>query len=367
MKINKVLLTGATGFLGSHILSDLLQEKATMVYCLVRARDQDHANKRIAEALKTYGFLSLVEQVGKQIIPLIGDLGEEKLGIENDLVLSELKDLGIIIHSAALVKHLGNKGEYEKININAVQQLIDLALETSSHFVHISTTAVAVLGDFTKNNIFTEDSTISANVRPANVYLWSKILGEDLVINASKKGLSSSIMRVGHLTGRYKDGVFQKNESENATYARLKIILKSGIVPQFMCDYPLEMTPVDACSKAIMILLRHIERDKNMIYHLNNNYTISYGDFSKMLEQMGYSISVEKITDYHSFKDMLSEYSLGKELITGYFLIFRYLKGTDYGDPSNEKTMQFLKPNGFDWPKIDTAYIDRVIKSMSTL
>ena len=50
----EVLLTGATGFLGAHLLRELLAATGARVWCLVRARDAAHARQRIAEAAARY-------------------------------------------------------------------------------------------------------------------------------------------------------------------------------------------------------------------------------------------------------------------------------------------------------------------------
>jgi hypothetical protein len=48
----RVLLTGATGFLGSFLLSELLRHTRTDVYCLVRAPDAEEGKKRLRRALE---------------------------------------------------------------------------------------------------------------------------------------------------------------------------------------------------------------------------------------------------------------------------------------------------------------------------
>ncbi len=73
-----VLLTGSTGFLGAHLLSDLLAATAARVWCLVRADDAAHARQRIAEAAARY---ELPAPPGDRVVPLPGDLTLPRLGL----------------------------------------------------------------------------------------------------------------------------------------------------------------------------------------------------------------------------------------------------------------------------------------------
>jgi len=45
-----VLLTGATGFLGAHLLEELCVRTGATIYCLVRSRDFEHANRKLGRS-----------------------------------------------------------------------------------------------------------------------------------------------------------------------------------------------------------------------------------------------------------------------------------------------------------------------------
>ena len=53
---NSVLLTGATGFLGAFLLSELLQRTSASVTCLVRAQTEADAMNRLERNLTSYGL-----------------------------------------------------------------------------------------------------------------------------------------------------------------------------------------------------------------------------------------------------------------------------------------------------------------------
>src|SRR5690606_9682437 len=75
----KIFMTGATGFLGSYLLYTLLKDSTKKIYCLVRARDELEALKRLQESLeKGPGWES---HFMEQIVPVPGTLTEPFFGL----------------------------------------------------------------------------------------------------------------------------------------------------------------------------------------------------------------------------------------------------------------------------------------------
>src|SRR4029077_8974307 len=73
-----VLLTGATGFLGAHLLADLCDRTAATIYCVVRARDEPEARQRLELNFARY-FARAVDR--DRVRPLVGDLTQPQLGL----------------------------------------------------------------------------------------------------------------------------------------------------------------------------------------------------------------------------------------------------------------------------------------------
>ena len=75
----RVLLTGATGFLGAFLLHELLVTTDSTVHCLVRARDTEDGSRRVLENLRSYG-LDTGSSAGRLVI-ICGDLAKPRLGL----------------------------------------------------------------------------------------------------------------------------------------------------------------------------------------------------------------------------------------------------------------------------------------------
>src|SRR6185369_2871153 len=95
-----VLLTGSTGFLGAHLLSDLLAATSARVWCLVRANDAAHARRRIAGAAARY---ELPAPPGERVVPLPGDLTLPRLGLSPGDFRELAERTDVIYHAGAAV------------------------------------------------------------------------------------------------------------------------------------------------------------------------------------------------------------------------------------------------------------------------
>ena len=74
-----VLLTGATGFLGTELAARLIREPGLRLYALVRAADEAGAAHRLRSAWHYDG--DLCGQIGKRVVPVPGDFTEPGLGL----------------------------------------------------------------------------------------------------------------------------------------------------------------------------------------------------------------------------------------------------------------------------------------------
>ena len=76
----EVLLTGATGFLGAHLLSELLAATGARVHCLVRAHDENAALSPASGAPPSGSELPVPR--GQRVVPVPGDLAQPRLGLD---------------------------------------------------------------------------------------------------------------------------------------------------------------------------------------------------------------------------------------------------------------------------------------------
>jgi NAD(P)-dependent dehydrogenase (short-subunit alcohol dehydrogenase family) len=128
-------VTGATGFIGRHLVARLLQRDGD-IYVLVRESSGD----RLATLIDRWG-----PGAEERIKPVIGDLGSSRLGV-SDETLAELKAAGIdhFFHLAAVYDMTADEERNRIANVEGTRNAVALAnaLE-AGRFHHVSSIAAA--------------------------------------------------------------------------------------------------------------------------------------------------------------------------------------------------------------------------------
>ena len=150
---DKVFLTGATGFVGSLLLRDLLLHRVSLGICggvilLVRRKRDQSPHERVERLLAQPMFSFLSEQEKSDLVHVVeGDVAEEALGLNKRDEESLLRDRRIshVFHSAASVSFKQDLSSAAKMNISAslhVQGFCKQLARADAKFIHISTAFV---------------------------------------------------------------------------------------------------------------------------------------------------------------------------------------------------------------------------------
>ena len=136
--IGNVLLTGATGFLGVHILHWLLDTTDAKITCVVRGSAHFDASSRV-RTLLFYYFGDTYEHLwNKRIFIITGDLTEA-----STLAALDAEVINTVINCAASVKHFAPGNEIEHANVDTVRNIVEWCSAHRRRLVHISTVSVA--------------------------------------------------------------------------------------------------------------------------------------------------------------------------------------------------------------------------------
>jgi amino acid adenylation domain-containing protein/thioester reductase-like protein len=368
-----ILLTGATGFLGIHILNDLLSNTTTNIYCLVRGQNITQAQTRLMKLFNFYFNDKNVDLLNKRFFIITGDITLENFGLTNEEYVRIGKSIDTVIHASGLTKHYGHYSEFKKVNIDGTKRIIDFCLSNSVTLNHIST--VSICGNYltTKNSKkinFTENDFYIGQNYSDNVYIKSKYEAEDLIFKSISLGLNVHIFRVGILTGRYSDGHFQVNISENAFYNRIKSIIKLGVIPTELSVESLEFTPVDSCSAAIIKLIQNDKESKCRVYHLFNHKKINMNDLVNTINSADFSVELIDSGSFNQYIKQVSQDPKKQEFLRGIITDFDKHKSLNYNTDitiKSEITINALKKTNFEWPEINNEYILKILNYMQEI
>lgn len=370
-KFKNILLTGATGFMGSHILDSLLRKTKCNIYCLVRVKDNNDPQVRLLNTLRFYFGNKYDKEIFKRIVVIEGDISKDNLGID-EIYHQELGfNIDCVINSAAIVKHYGNLDTFTSTNIQGVKNIIEFCSKYGCKLFHLSTLSVSgnifetdsyQVADLSKDIIFNEQKLFIGQDL-SNVYIYTKFIAERLILESIINGkLDAKIIRLGNITNRYSDGIFQINVSENAFLNRINSILHIGCIPDYLLDKYIEFSPVDLCAEAIIKLV--FEKSNMSIYHVYNNNHITFRELVKSLNNL--KVPVE-IVDKETFNKKIKKISSNietKNMISGIINDFDKNKELSYNTNirlQNVITNKYLRLLSFKWPKINEKYLRKYI------
>ncbi|MCW1963639.1 non-ribosomal peptide synthetase [Chryseobacterium viscerum] len=197
-----IFLTGVTGFVGIHLLQELLDTTNADVYCLVRAQDQFHAMEKIERCFKQYHITQKEEQKSR-IIPVIGDLALPALGLSEEIFTKLAKQTDLIYHSGSSVNFIEPYSYMKAPNVEGLREIIKLAgAERTKCLALLSTISVYSWGHvFTGKTVMLESDDIEQNLMSVSKdigYVRSKWVMEAVADLAAKEGLPLITYRLGY-------------------------------------------------------------------------------------------------------------------------------------------------------------------------
>ena len=363
--LGNVLLTGATGYLGIHVLKELIDSDAKTIYCLVRGKSQHDAERRVRNLLFYYFSRRFDDLFGTRIFVVQGDVTQDIIAVAGEFV----GGIDTVFNCAANVKHFSKGMDIEDVNIGGAQRCVDFCLATGAALVHVSTTSTG--GVWIGNNISAPvltEQNIWFGQYLGNQYMHSKFLADRLILDAvATKGLRAKIMRVGNLAARSYDGEFQVNFSTNSYMGRIKIFNMLGCCPFDQYDQPTEFSPINETARAI-VLLATTPRECT-VFQPYSTHTRLLGNVLQVLDKLGTKM---EFVEPEAFGMAVQQAALDPNkapLLTTMLAYQNIANGqpTQIVDRNNAYTSQVLLRLGFQWTEPDNEYIGRMLTAISQL
>ncbi|MET8977517.1 thioester reductase domain-containing protein [Streptomyces sp. NPDC004539] len=280
----RVLLTGATGFLGAFLLRDLLRTTSATVHCLVRGADEGEALARLRANLEWYGVWE--ESAGERIVVETGDLAEERLGLSEERFETLARTVDVVYHNGARVHWLHPYPVLRAANVGGTHEVLRLAARHRTVPVHyVSTVGVFDGAREPGVPLRVTDPTGPAEALPSG-YLQSKWVAERSVEEARGRGLPVSVYRVDVISGDTLNGACQ---TRDFVWLSLKGMLQAGAVPAGVGGR-FHLLPVDYVSGAVLGISRRAE-SVGGTFHLFNPGALDLGRCVGRLREAGYPLA----------------------------------------------------------------------------
>ena len=260
---DSVLLTGATGFVGMHVLARYLERTEQHVYALVRGSSARDAEQRIARSLSL--LFGERHPYGDRVTALRGDLMRPGLGLGDTDDRERLaEDVKEIVHAGASVSFGLDLRTSREINVEGTRRVIELAERCDRRgglrrLSYVSTAYVA--GEH--EGCFSEDQ-LDVGQTFRNSYEQSKFEAE-LLVQEHRGRLPLTVLRPSIVVGESASGW---TTSFNVLYWPMRAFARGAYAAlPARRDAPVDVVPVDYVADAIVNLTRAREAE-DATFHL---------------------------------------------------------------------------------------------------
>jgi amino acid adenylation domain-containing protein/thioester reductase-like protein len=369
VELQHVLLTGATGFVGAHLLKELLEKTDAVVYCLVRAHGEVGALIRLRENLQYYGFDA--REYLPRIVCIAGDLAWPRFGLPEEDYRDHSQRIDTVMHSGALVDYLRDYGGHRSANVLGTVEILRFAGNGRPKFLHhVSTLGVLPLGELALSGLtFSEDSPLETRYLPDGGYSQSKWAADQLATRARARGLPVNVFRPGEVMPATDLGAPNRKALSHMV---IKAFLALGMYPE--TDAVLDYTPADYVGRAIVHIAKR-STAPGATYHLRHPMGIPVRQVLQVfrsagfaLEEVSYARFWKQLEDAGQAAGGDSELTLLRSLVAGGASlgadrgptrdILRELFDLDVARVLNGKAVSALESSGIELP--DDA--DRLIR-----
>ncbi|MGW3116948.1 amino acid adenylation domain-containing protein [Streptomyces sp. NPDC001107] len=351
-----VLLTGATGFVGPHLLAELLRATDAEIVCPVRAATPAEAAGRIHQALAAQ---EIPLPTGTERITAVpADLARPDLGLAGDRFAELADTCDVIVHNAATVSIMREYGSLRAANTESTRRLLRLASARSIPVHLVSTLSVAPPRSHSPE---VPETFFPPHPGLVSGYQQSKWASERLLEQAAERGLPVTLHRLGRVTGAPDTGQVNRRDF---LWSVLASGIPAGIVPDL---FEAEVwTPADYVARAVVRL--SLTAAPGTVFNHAPVAPVRLADVYGWVREYGYAVKQIPLTQWR--RDLPR--SADVAATTGAF--FDSLTGDEDAEPDltlgrvrADNVVRGLEGTGISCPEADRAlvfrYLDHCVKN----
>ena len=288
--VHKVIVTGANGFLGVHIVQALLDGGASEIVCLVRDGGGQSAQARFAQSLREnrLGHLDL-----SKVTVYPADITQPQLGLSAEVYERIDREFGVLVHNAANVNHVQDYETLIKDNVEPIFECLRLCEGRSKKIFNFVSTLSACSTIDAAGNVLEQPAAASPPIYIKNGYNLSKWVAERILQRARDQGVWVNIYRPGNIAFNSVTGVCQPHK--NRLMLMLKGSMQLGQVPEFAMNF--DLMPVDFLARFIGFHASRYQASQ-AVFNLHNPEPLSWADYVAAFRDVGREFEMVSIEDW---------------------------------------------------------------------
>lgn len=375
MKQKTILITGATGFLGSYITKELLNGGFCLKLLVRRATDHQAKDRFLSELPACTRKEFAHDSPSNRVEIIGGDISKSNLGLSPADYLRLAETVDEVFHCAAATKFNDDKDVLNRTNVMGTEHITCFCMIKKPKRLHYMSTAYVAgkrQGTIFENEL-EKDQTFNNN------YEKSKYDAEkNLAAFAKQHRLPYTVYRPSIVTGDTSTG-FTKNYDNIYVFGKGMTGLKnretrnngknhgttnrSGINQPTQVRIPgdkysaINLIPVDYAVRAIIAISQQAEGINNT-FHIVNPSPPTLGELAEWMK-VALGINNIKIVPCHEFQ--VQPHTLPEKLLLQRIEVFQsYMFGEPYFDSTN--TRNLLSGTGIECPLITQELVSRFIQ-----
>jgi nonribosomal peptide synthetase DhbF len=348
----RIFLTGATGFVGSHLLATLLSETDARVVCHVRAASPQAAMLRLRNALDQRKLSDAWNDDRIEI--LTGDLGHARLGLGESGARLVRDECDAIYHCGAEVDFLHAYSALKPANVDSVVTLLDWTASGRPKSLHYVST-MAVIDHTAGSDPISESSDLRSWQGLVGAYSQSKWVGDTLARHAQARGLPVAIYRLAAVTGDRLHAIC--NETD-LIWRLVRIYAELEAIPDL--DLPLHLTPADDVARAIVRLSRD-DASLGNVHHLLSGAPLHLGEVPAAFERLGLRLDRVPVDRWMDLARTRLAETCDDSLAAVLSILAKHDGAAAYPPVSSEVTRARLEAVGAAIGPVDPALLDRYL------
>ena len=285
---DRCLITGATGFLGAHLLCELLRrELYRRVVCLVRCSSLAAGRERVEATFRRYG---LDTGLLGTIDIACGDITQPLLGLPETSYKQLASEVSALYHCAAVVNMLADYQSLRETNVIGTRRVVEFCLTGKRKSLHYASTLSVFVSTDRNSGTLMERDDLSTPTNIYGGYGQTKFVAEKTVQAVSAALCDVYIYRFGLLCGDTALGISAPRDFLGMFFRGARTV---GMLP-YDCSrlMAVDISPIDS---AVRMMADIACAGRPGTYHIASDNPLLYNRLCSIMKEEG---AISSVTDY---------------------------------------------------------------------